>query len=255
MDTGEDASEDLPFQPEPLPRHIAIIMDGNGRWAQARGKSRIAGHQAGADSVRAIVRACGTWGIPYLTLYAFSTENWKRPATEVSALMQLLRRYIRQEVDELDRSNVRFNTIGDPTRLSESVRRDLDETKHRLSGNTGLTLTVALNYGSRDEILRAVRSLAERVRDGSLAPEAIDETALSQSLDTAGLPDPDMLIRTAGEQRLSNYLLWQLSYAEFHFTDICWPDFREEQLAGQIRDYQRRLRKFGKTAEQVTENS
>lgn len=253
MATGSDDSEDLPFQPEPRPRHIAIIMDGNGRWARARGRSRIAGHQAGAESVRAVVRACGAWNIPYLTLYAFSSENWRRPKAEVSALMQLLKRYLSKELKELDKNHVRLNAIGALERLPGPARKQLDNSIDALAGNTGLTLTLALSYGSRDEILRAMKSLAADAEAGRVAWADVGEEELSARLDTAGLPDPDLVIRTAGEQRLSNFLLWQASYAEFYFTDICWPEFREDELAAAIREYQGRLRKFGKTPEQVTE--
>lgn len=251
--TDPDASdEDLPFQSEPIPRHIAIIMDGNGRWARAHKRNRLAGHRAGAESVRKVVKACGAWGVEYLTLYAFSSENWARPRHEVTALMQLLKRYLRQEVEELDRNGVRLEAIGDLERLPKEARAELDRAKEHLAGNTGLCLILALSYGSRDEIARAVRSLAEQVAAGELAPGAIDPETITAALDTAGVPDPDLLIRTAGEMRLSNFLLWQASYAELYVTDTCWPDFDRMRLADAIADYQKRLRKFGRTAEQIS---
>lgn len=243
--SSPQASSDLPFAPSPIPRHIAIIMDGNGRWAEARGKSRIEGHRAGAESVRRTVRACGQWGIEYLTLYAFSTENWTRPRAEVQALMMLLEDYLQKEVEELDKNDVRLRAIGDLERLAPSIRRTLVQAIEQLEDNKGLTLVLALSYGGRDEIVRAVRCLTEKVREGILAPSAITEETLASSLDTVGMPDPDLLIRTAGEMRLSNFLLWQLSYAEFYTTPICWPDFDESALAEAIRAFQRRTRKFG----------
>ncbi len=245
MDESSE-NEDLPFAPTPLPRHVAIVMDGNGRWARTRGKPRIYGHRAGAESVRRVVEACGEWGIEYLTLYAFSTENWRRPRDEVTALMELLVRYLRKEVDRLDHNNVRLATIGDLDRLPVRTREELAKGIQRLEGNTGLTLVVALSYGARDEIVRAVRRIAAAARDGKLDAASLTEEDFAQYLDTAGMPDPDLLIRTAGEMRLSNFLLWQASYAEYHSTPVCWPAFGREQLAEAIRDYQRRIRTFGK---------
>ncbi len=240
-----DDTESLPFEPAPLPRHIAIIMDGNGRWAKARGKPRAYGHRAGAEAVDRTVRACGAWRIPHLTLYAFSTENWTRPAAEVTALMELLNRFLEEKTEELAKENVRLRAIGDLERLPDPPRGTLEASLARLEAMDGLVLTLALNYGARDEIIRAARTLARRVRDGDLDPEAIDEAALAGSLDTAGTPDPDLVIRTAGEMRLSNFLLWQASYAEFHATETCWPDFGRETLAEAIRAYQGRIRTFG----------
>jgi len=238
-----------PFAPAPLPRHIAIVMDGNGRWAQARGKPRVFGHRAGAESVRRAVKACGEWGIRFLTLYAFSTENWSRPTAEVQALMALLRHYLRGEVRELDRSNVRLRAIGDRERFSAATRRELDRAIQALEKNTGLTLVLALNYGARDEITRAVRALADEAVAGRLRPEAIGEADIAARLDTAGLPDPDLMIRTAGEMRLSNFLLWQASYAEYYSTPACWPEFDREALAEAIRAFQQRTRRYGGVTE------
>ncbi len=242
-------TDDLPFKPSPLPAHIAIVMDGNGRWARARGKPRIFGHRAGAESVRKIVKACGKWGIGCLTLYAFSTENWKRPEDEVSSLMGLLARYLRGEVDELNNNNVRLGAIGNIQRLPEGARNELERAIELLSSNTGLRLTLALSYGARDEITRAVRTLAARVRQGELIPEDICENDIASALDTAGLPDPDLMIRTAGEMRLSNFLLWQASYAEYFSTPVCWPDFDEAELAKAVLAFQSRTRKFGAVVE------
>ena len=235
-----------PFDPAAAPRHIAIIMDGNGRWAEERGLARVKGHEAGAEAVRRTVDACGRWGIEALTLYAFSTENWNRPRTEVAVLMQLLRRFLRQECDELNRQNVRLRIIGQPERLPAATRKELERVQGVLDANTGLTLVVALSYGGRDEIVRAARRLAARCATGDLDPDAIDEDAFAGALDTAGLPDPDLLIRTAGEMRISNFLLWQVSYTEYYSARICWPDFDADALAEAIREYQHRRRTYGR---------
>ncbi len=237
--------------PNRLPRHIAIIMDGNGRWAQARGLERVRGHEEGAKSVREIVRACREKGVEALTLYSFSTENWRRPRSEVTALMQLLHRYIREEREELLEQNIRLNVIGQLSRLPVFVRKPLQ----KLCADTGrqhkMTLTLALSYGSRAEIVEAARELAVQVKKGRLRPEDIDEARFERSLQTSGLPDPDLLIRTSGEQRLSNFLLWQLAYAEFYITDLAWPDFRRPQLEEALADYASRERRFGKTGAQL----
>ena len=242
-------TDDLPFKPSPLPVHIAIVMDGNGRWARSRGKPRIFGHKAGAESVRKIVKACGKWGIGCLTLYAFSTENWRRPEDEVTSLMSLLARYLRGEVDQLNANNVSLGAIGNLRRLPKKAKSELDRAIERLSGNTGLRLTLALSYGARDEITRAVRRLAAKVAAGDIAPQSISEDDIASTLDTAGLPDPDLMIRTAGEMRLSNFLLWQASYAEYFSTPTCWPDFDEAELAKTILAFQARTRKFGAVVE------
>jgi undecaprenyl diphosphate synthase len=228
-----------------LPEHIAIIMDGNGRWARQRGLSRSEGHIAGVETVRAIVRHCGTIGVPYLTLYSFSSENWKRPADEVNALMTLYAYHLVQERDELMQNGVRLRQIGRRSGLPEDVVAKLDETVAVTAKNTRLNLTLALNYGGRTEIVDAVRALARDVAAGRLAPEAIDEDAIARNLYTADVPDPDLMVRTAGEMRISNYLLWQLSYAELYVTPVLWPDFREADLDEALRTFGQRERRFG----------
>jgi undecaprenyl diphosphate synthase len=243
--TAPDTAEPLPFDAAPLPRHIAIIMDGNGRWARARGQARAYGHRAGADAVDRTVRACGAWRIPYLTLYAFSTENWTRPAPEVEALMALLKQFLEEKTDAMAEENVRLRAIGDLERLPDPPRSTLEASLDRLAPMDGLTLTLALNYGARDEIVRAARRLARKAREGAIDPDTLDEAVFADHLDTAGTPDPDLVIRTAGEMRLSNFLLWQASYAEFYATESCWPDFGRETLAEAIRAYQGRIRTFG----------
>ena len=234
-----------------VPRHLAVIMDGNGRWAAERGLPRTAGHEAGADSVREIVRACGDLGIGFLTLYSFSTENWGRPDDEVDTLMALLARYLVEERDELMQNRVRLRGIGELDRLPPHVRQLLDAATRHTEGNDGLLLTLALSYGSRAEIVDAVRRIATEVAGGSLAPADIDEAAISRRLYTAGTPDPDLLVRTSGEMRLSNFLLWQLAYSELYVTDVYWPDFRRPHLEAAIEAYGARQRRFGKTAAQV----
>ncbi len=229
------------------PVHIAIIMDGNGRWAASRGLPRIAGHQRGADAVRTTVRSCSELGVRYLTLYAFSSENWKRPADEVQDLMGLLRVYLRREINELAENGVRLRVIGDRRRLEPDIQDLIAESEERTRGNDRLDLVVALNYGSRNEILSAVRGLAADVAAGILDPAAITEDAFAARLDTRGMPDPDLLIRTSGERRLSNFLLWQCAYAELAFTPTLWPDFGKADLEAAIEDYQRRERRYGGT--------
>ena len=237
-----------------LPRHVAIIMDGNGRWAQGRGLPRIEGHRAGSDSVRVVTRTCRELGIPFLTLYAFSHENWQRPRPEVDALMRLLNRYLKNELNEMLSNNIRLNTIGDVDRLPVSTRKLLRETMDRTAENTEMVLSLALSYGARPEIVRAARMLAEQAAAGGLRPEDIDEAMFSRHLYTDGLPEPDLLIRTGGEFRVSNFLLWQIAYSEIYVTDLYWPEFREEALKEALTDYQRRERRFGKTREQVRGN-
>ena len=234
---------DLP--PERLPRHIAIIMDGNGRWARERNQPRIAGHRAGAKAVRDVVLECDRLGIRYLTLYSFSMENWKRPAEEVGALMELCLEYLVKERQELLERNIRFVQIGRREGLPRSVLQEVDDTVAATSGCTGLTLALALNYSSRTEITDAVRAIAAEVAAGRLAAHEIGEQTISDHLYTAALPDPDLLIRTAGELRVSNYLLWQISYAEIHVTDVYWPDFRVQDVHAALRDYASRCRRFG----------
>jgi undecaprenyl diphosphate synthase len=228
-----------------LPRHIAIIMDGNGRWAQQQGKPRVFGHQRGAQAVRAIVTECARLKLDALTLYSFSIENWKRPAQEIEFLMQLYVDYLAQERQTMMDNNVRFLQIGRREGLAPAVLQELDRTIALTSGNTGLKLVLAINYGSRAEITDAVRSIAAKVKAGEIRPDDISEQTVSDHLYTAGLPDPDLLVRTAGEMRVSNYLLWQISYSELHVTDVCWPQFSVEHLHTAIRDYAARHRKFG----------
>jgi len=237
------AAPDLP--PKRLPEHVAIIMDGNGRWAQERNQPRIAGHRAGARSVRDIVTECSRVGIKYLTLYSFSTENWKRPQEEVQALMELCVEYLAKERQELTQNNIRFLQIGRREGLPKPVLDALDQTTALTAGCTGLTLCLAINYSSRAEITDAVRAIAADVKAGRLDPDTIDEHTVSAHLYTAGLPDPDLLIRTAGELRVSNYLLWQISYAEIHVTDVFWPDFGVDDLHRAVEDYASRRRRFG----------
>ncbi len=234
-----------------VPRHIAVIMDGNGRWATDQGLPRVKGHEAGADTVRAIVRACGERGIEALTLYSFSTENWGRPGDEVDALMALLARFLVDERDELMLNKVRLRGIGELERLPDKVRLLLAEATRLTAGNDGLLLTLALSYGSRTEITDAVRRIAREVAAGELDPESIEEQHITDRLYTAGVPDPDLLVRTSGEMRLSNFLLWQLAYSELYVTDVYWPDFREPHLDEAIAVYSGRQRRFGKTGAQI----
>ena len=234
-----------------LPRHVAIIMDGNGRWAKAKGKYRSFGHQEGVVSVRKIMDAVTQLGLKYLTLYTFSTENWNRPEEEVQALMSLLVSAIHRETPDMMKKNVRLTAIGDLSRLREDAYNTLQECIDTTSANTGTTLVLALSYSSRWEITRAARQLAQEVLEQKINPNDITEAMVSDHLTTKNIPDPDLLIRTGGEKRISNFLLWQLSYAEFFFTDVFWPDFREEELYEAILYYQQRERRFGKTSEQL----
>lgn len=241
---------ELTFPAERLPRHIAIIMDGNGRWARQRQLPRMRGHERGGESVRKVLTECGRlhkrYGNPtHMTLYSFSTENWKRPAEEVQFLMSMYVQYMHKELPTLMENNVRFRQIGRLDGLPEEVLTAMHETTDRTAGNTGLTLTLAVNYGSRAEITDAVRDIAQRVREGKLSPDDITEQTITDSLYTAGQPDPDILIRTAGEMRISNYLLWQISYAELYVTDTLWPDFDEDQLHKALQSYATRHRRFG----------
>lgn len=240
-----DVPHTVGLSPDQLPRHIAIIMDGNGRWAQDRGLPRVAGHERGATTVRKIVTHCARLGIDTLTLFSFSTENWKRPEDEVEFLMGLYARYLVAERETIMSNNVRFLHLGRREGLPENVLREMDETVSMSAGNTGLRLCLALNYGSRDEIIDAVRRIAADVRAGTLDPERIDESLITGSLYTAGLPDPDLLIRTANERRISNFLLWQMSYTEIHICPVLWPDFSEQHLNEAIQDFARRERRFG----------
>ena len=228
-----------------LPRHVAIIMDGNGRWAKERSLPRIEGHRAGAESARIIIRTAGELGIKYLTLYAFSVENWNRPKEEVDALMKYLVHYLKSETPELNKNNVRLEVIGQIYRLPELVQEHLRKSIATLSKNNGLTLVMALSYGGRTELVDAVRGIATKVKAGALDPADINEQVVAQHLYTRNIPDPDLLIRTSGEMRVSNFLLWQISYAELYITQTLWPDFRKPQLFAAIEEYNRRHRRFG----------
>lgn len=255
----KQTEEDLRIQRElkesgALPQHVAIIMDGNGRWAKEQGKPRVSGHKAGVDSVRDIVQACGQLDIPFLTLYAFSTENWKRPKAEVTVLMNLLLEYLKAELEELNKNNVRLNAIGQLNALPKPVQKQLYASIERLSGNTGLTLTLALSYSGRWDILRAVQTLALDVRRGKLSPEDISEELFRTYLTTHTIPDPDLMIRTSGEMRLSNFLLWEMAYAEMHMAPVFWPEFRRDHLYDALTDFLHRERRFGKTSEQLSED-
>ena len=235
---------------EKLPQHVAIIMDGNGRWAKKLGNIRLFGHQNGIKAVRNVVEAAGELGIKYLTLYTFSTENWDRPRAEVEGIMRLLMSTLADEVSKLHANNVRLKIIGNDA-LPGDVRKRLAEGEKLTENNTGLTLVLALSYSSRWEITEAVRSIATKVKNGELAPEAIEQQTISQHLSTNFMPDPELLIRTSGEYRISNYLLWQIAYSELYFTDTLWPDFGKEDFYKALVDYQSRERRFGKTSEQV----
>ena len=232
-----------------IPQHIAIIMDGNGRWATERGKPRSYGHQAGVETVRRITSECTRLGVKYLTLYTFSTENWNRPETEIAALMGLVLSSLEDEI--FMKNNVRFKVIGDIERLPAEVQRKLQETIDHTANNTAMTMVVALSYSSRWEITKAMKDIVKKALDGQLSVDDITEDTVSQSLTTASIPDPDLLIRTGGELRISNYLLWQIAYSELYFCDTFWPDFNEADLHKAIADYQHRQRRFGKTGKQV----
>lgn len=234
------------IDPKHLPRHIAIIMDGNGRWAKAKGKNRVFGHTEGVKSVKKITEACVQLGIEYLTLYTFSTENWGRPSLEVQALMELLVSTIRKEVNELSVQGVRLHTIGDMAALPQRCQDELQSSMLQTINNKRLVLTLALSYGARWEITQAMKSIARDIADGSIDPNNVSENLISSRLQTAQMPDPELLIRTSGELRISNYLLWQIAYAELYFTDVLWPDFDENELHKAIVAYQKRDRRMGK---------
>jgi len=236
---------DAGLDPGRLPRHIAIIMDGNGRWARQRGLERIEGHIRGVSSVRAVIEECCRLGIEQLTLYCFSTENWKRPQTEIDVLMALLQEYLIKEREEIMEQNIRFTVIGRREGLPDFVLREIDENIRVSKDNTGMTLCLAINYSGRTEIVDAVRTLAHQARVGILQPEDIDEVSISDALSTVGMPEPDLLIRTAGEMRVSNFLLWQIAYAELWVTNQCWPDFDEQTLRQALHDFAQRERRFG----------
>ena len=239
------------IHPQNIPKHIAIIMDGNGRWAKEKGRLRVFGHENGTKSVRTTVECCAELGIKNLTLYAFSTENWNRPKLEVKTLMQLLISSLKKEMSTMQKNSIRLNAIGNlehlPTRVRKELLHVIDETKN----NTQMTLTLALSYGSRDELVNATKQICEKVKNNIISVESIDEPLINQHLYTQNLPDVDLLIRTSGEKRISNFLLWQIAYAELYFTDVYWPDFTNENLYEAIINYQKRERRFGKTSEQL----
>ena len=252
----QQAAEDKVVQHElitsgKIPGHVAIIMDGNGRWAEDRGLPRVAGHQAGIASVRDATRAARELGISHLTLYAFSTENWKRPRKEVSMLMGLLRKMLHEELEEMRENGVRLNTIGQTNALPKEVQHDLFEAMDNTSDNTRLTLTLALSYSGRWDIVRAMQMMALDVRRGKLSPEDVNDDLVKSYLTTANLPDPDLIIRTSGEMRLSNFLLWEMAYSEIYVTKVAWPDFRRGNLYDAVRDFQKRERRFGLTGKQI----
>ncbi|MFZ4542427.1 MAG: isoprenyl transferase [Saprospiraceae bacterium] len=234
-----------------LPRHVAIIMDGNGRWAKQRGKPRVFGHHNGVNSVREVTEAAAEIGVEYLTLYAFSTENWSRPSTEVTALMTLLVQTIYNEVETLNKNNIRLQAIGDLSRLPKKTLKALTDGIEKTRHNSRMTLVLALNYSAKWEILHAVKSIAEKIQLGELQSDNIDEKVFEKELCTHDIPDPELMIRTSGERRLSNFLLWQLAYAEFYFTETFWPDFKKQDFYASILDFQHRERRFGKTSEQI----
>ncbi len=234
-----------------LPKHIAIIMDGNGRWAKLKNLPRAAGHKEGINSVREIVRICGEIGISHLTLYTFSSENWSRPKTEVSAIMKLLFSTIKKEIRNLDDNNVKLSTIGNLDELPKETQKNILDGVDKTKSNSGLNLILALSYGSRQELIRAIKRISLRIKESDLKINEIDENLLNRELYTAGIPDPDLIIRTGGEYRLSNFLLWQSAYSELFISEVYWPDFRETELLNSISDYQNRQRRFGQTAEQI----
>jgi undecaprenyl diphosphate synthase len=236
---------------ERVPRHIAIIMDGNGRWAKQRGTNRIFGHEHGVEAVRASIKAAARIGVEYLTLYAFSTENWKRPKYEVDALMRLLVNVVKNETNELNSNNIRLKIIGDRDSLPRKVCKEVDNMVNKLSKNTGMTVLIALSYSSHWEIINAVKSIAHDVKKGKIEPDDISRELFDSYLSTAEIPNPELMIRTSGESRLSNFLLWQLAYAELYFTPKLWPDFKEEDFYQAICDFQQRERRFGMTSEQI----
>jgi len=228
-----------------IPQHVAIILDGNGRWAKSKGMPRNYGHTMGAKNVETVCKAAHDLGIKYVTMYAFSTENWNRPDSEVNALMKLLESYLKNCIKTADKNNMRVRVIGDTSRLTEKFRNQIAELEEASKKNDGLNLQIAINYGSRDEMIRAMKKMTEDVKAGTISTEDISESLYEEYLDTAGIPDPDLLIRTSGEQRLSNYLLWQLAYSEFYFTEVPWPDFGKDELEKAVEAYNKRDRRFG----------
>lgn len=245
MNTIEDINQGK------LPRHLAIIMDGNGRWAKQRGRLRVFGHENGVKAVRQTVENCAKIGIDFLTLYAFSTENWKRPKREVDVLMKLLVSSLKKELSTLNKNNIKLNAIGNISTLPAKAYEELQEVMAKTENNSGMILTLALSYGAREELKQAVQCISSKVKNNIISPESIDETIINNHLYTHNLPDVDLLIRTSGEHRISNFLLWQIAYAELYFLDVFWPDFREHHLVEAILNYQNRERRFGKTSEQL----
>jgi undecaprenyl diphosphate synthase len=234
-----------------LPKHVAIIMDGNGRWAKQQGLLRALGHESGTKSVKTTIEACAKLGIEFLTLYAFSTENWNRPKLEVETLMKLLIRSLKKELSTLQENNIKLNAIGNLEKLPKSAQKELQDVIYKTKNNTRLTLTLALSYGAREEIVNAVRNISNKVKNNIISLDSIDDSIINEHLYTQNLPDVDLLIRTSGEHRISNFLLWQIAYAELYFTEILWPDFKEQDLYEAIVSYQKRERRFGKTSEQI----
>ncbi len=245
--------EDSIINKNNIPKHIAIIMDGNGRWAKAHSLPRIAGHKEGIDSVRAITKKCGDIGVKHLSLYTFSSENWSRPIKEVKALMGLLLLTIRREIKDLNKNNVRLTTIGNMGDLPDDARKGMEEGLKITENNSGLNLILALSYGGRQEILKMVQSIARKAINGEIEPEKLSEGDIVNELDTAKIPDPDLLIRTGGDQRISNFLLWQIAYSEIYVTDTYWPEFKEKELLDAVADFQDRERRFGRISEQLDE--
>lgn len=244
---GETAVEDeeIILDMDNIPEHIAIIMDGNGRWAKKRKLPRTMGHKAGVETIRKVLKEADKLGVKYMTLYAFSTENWKRPKDEVSALMKLLVQYLRQEINELHKNGVKINVLGDILKLPKECQEEIEKSVIKTKNNTGIVMNIALNYGGRDEILRAVKLISDDIEKGIIKSSEIDQNIFEDYLYTKGIPDPDIIIRPSGEQRLSNFLLWQCAYSEFWYSDICWPDFKETDLHKAIYDFQKRDRRFG----------
>ena len=238
-------NEEISLDMENIPKHIAIIMDGNGRWAKKRKLPRTMGHKAGVETIRRVLKEADKLGVKYMTLYAFSTENWKRPKEEVNALMKLLIQCLRQEINELHKNGVKINVLGDISKLPLECQKEINSSVVKTENNTGITMNIALNYGGRDEIIRATKLIVEDILSGKIKKEDIDDKIFEEHLYTKGIPDPDIIIRPSGEQRLSNFLLWQCAYSEFWYSDICWPDFKEEDLRKAIYDFQNRDRRFG----------
>ena len=245
LNSSPSSSSALELDTTKLPAHVAIIMDGNGRWAKKRLLNRVNGHERGSETVRTIVRTCRQIGISYLTLYAFSTENWQRPKVEIEALMALLKKFLQSERKEMVENNIRLRAIGQINRLPNKVRKELDRTMAATSELTGMNLILALSYGGRAEIIRMVRDVAEKIKDGMVDPEAVNEELISEHLYTRDIPDPDLLIRTSGEMRISNFLLWQIAYTELFVTNTLWPDFNKEEFLQILKDFAARVRRFG----------